>query len=109
MDSRSRSLLQSLLIGYLVLLIAAILTSNPLVSRAADLGFAVVSVVFGYIVYTTRASSDDERVVLATAAAFVLAGIAQLVGFVPGFTLVQVAATVLFLLGFVGYFYLRRR
>ncbi|WP_144901897.1 hypothetical protein [Halobellus captivus] len=109
MEYRSRTILQSILIGYLALLVASILTGNPIVARAADFGFAVLSGVFGYIVYTTRSTSDDERVVLITAAAFVLAGIAQLLGLLPGFGVAAVAATVLFVVGFIGYFYLRRR
>lgn len=108
MEFRSRSILQSILLGYLVLIVASILTGNPIVSRAADFGFAIVSGVFGYVIYTSRSAADDERVVLLTAGAFGLAAIAQLLGLLPGFGIVALAATAFFILGFVGYFYLRR-
>ncbi|WP_336021974.1 hypothetical protein [Halobellus salinisoli] len=108
MEFRSRSILQSVLIGYLVLLVASILTGNPIVSRAADFGFAIVSAVFGYVVYTSRSASDDERIVRLTAGAFVIAAVAQVLGLLPGFGTAALAATAFFLVGFVGYFYLRR-
>ena len=108
MDSRSRTLLRSVLIGYLALLAAAIVTGNPVVQTAADLGFAGVVGFFGYLVYRNRSPSDDERIVLGTAAAFVLAGVAQLLGLVPGLGAAAVVSTGLFVLGFLGYFLLRR-
>ena len=108
MDRRSRRILQSVLVGYLALLAASIITGNPVVQTAADLGFAAVVGFFGYVVYTNRSPSDDERIVIGTAAAFVLAGVAQLLALVPGLETVSVASTGLFVLGFLGYFLLRR-
>jgi len=108
MEFRSRSILQSILLGYLVLIVASIFTGNPIVSRAADFGFAIVSGLFGYVIYTTRSPSDDERVVLLTAGAFGVAAVAQLLGLLAGFGIAALAATAFFIVGFVGYFYLRR-
>jgi len=109
MELRSRTILQSVLIGYLVLLLASIATGHPVVETAADLGFAAVAGFFGYIVYANRSPSDDERVVYVTAAALVLAGLAQLLALVPGFGVAALASTAFFIIGFVGYFLLRWR
>ncbi|WP_049987637.1 hypothetical protein [Halobellus rufus] len=108
MEFRSRSLLQSVLLGYLVLLVLSILTGNPIVSRATDFGFAIVSALFGYVIYTSRSPGDDERVVRLTAGAFAIAAVAQVIGLLPGFGTAALAATAFFVVGFVGYFYLRR-
>ena len=109
MERRSRTILQSVLIGYLVLLLASLVVDNPVVTTAADLGFAVVAGYFGYVVYANRSPSDDERVVYVTAAALVLAGLAQLLALLPGFGIAALASTVFFVVGFVGYFLLRWR
>jgi hypothetical protein len=108
MDRRSRTILQSVLIGYLALLVASIITGNPIVRRATDLGFVAVTAFFGYVVYANRAPSDDQRLVAITAGTLVLAGVAQLVAFVPGLAAAELAATGLFVVGFVGYFLLQR-
>ncbi|QCC48338.1 hypothetical protein [Halobellus limi] len=109
MERRSRTILQSVLVGYLVLLLASIVTGDPVVTTAADLGFAAVAGYFGYTVYANRSPSEDERVVYVTAAALVLAGLAQLLALVPGFGAAALASTAFFVVGFVGYFYLRWR
>ena len=109
MERRSQTILQSVLIGYLVLLLASIVLENPVVSTAADLGFAVVAGFFGYTVYANRSPSEDERIVYVTAAALVLAGLAQLLALVPGFGVAALASTGFFVIGFVGYFLLRWR
>ncbi|MGQ4554779.1 hypothetical protein [Halobellus sp. GM3] len=108
MEPRSRTVLQSVLIGYLVLLVASILTENPLLTTAADLGFAAVAGYFGYAVYANRSPSDDARLVAVTAAALVLAGVTQLLALLPGLGVAELASTAFFVVGFVGYFLLRR-
>ena len=109
MDSRSQTILRSVLIGYIALIAASILIDNPVVATAADLGFAAVAGFFAYAIYTSASPSDDRRVVLAAVGALVGAAVAQVLALVPGFATFETVATVLFILGFLGYFVIRRR
>ena len=109
MDSRSRTILRSILIGYIALIAASILIDNPIFATAADLGFAAVAGFFAYTVYPGPPSSDARRLVLGAVGALVAAALAQVLALVPGFAGFGTAATVFFVLGFLGYFVLRRQ
>lgn len=109
MDSRSQTILRSILIGYIALIAASILIDNPVFDTAADLGFAAVAGFFAYAIYTGTSSSDDQRLVLGSAGALVAAAVAQVLALVPGFAGFGTAATVFFVLGFLGYFVIRRQ
>lgn len=108
MDSRSQTILRSVLIGYIALIAASLLIDNPIVATAADLGFAVVAGFFAYVVYTGTSPSDDRRVVLGSVAALVGAAVAQVIALFPGFANFETVSTVLFVVGFLGYFVIRR-
>jgi uncharacterized membrane protein YeaQ/YmgE (transglycosylase-associated protein family) len=108
MDSRSQTILRSALIGYIALIAASILIDNPVVATAADLGFAAVAGVFAYVIYMGSSPSDDRRVVLGSVGSLVGAAIAQVLALVPGFATFETVSTVLFVLGFIGYFVIRR-
>jgi len=108
MDSRSQTILRSVLIGYIALIAASILLDDPIVATAADLGFAVVAGFFAYTIYTNRSASDDRRVVLASVGALVAAAVTQILALFPGFAVFETVSTVLFVLGFLGYFVIRR-
>jgi uncharacterized membrane protein YeaQ/YmgE (transglycosylase-associated protein family) len=109
MDSRSQTILRSILIGYIALIAASILIDNPIFATAADLGFAAVAGFFAYTIYTGTSSSDDQRLVLGAVGALVAAALAQVLALVPGFAGFGTAATVFFVLGFLGYFAIRRQ
>jgi hypothetical protein len=106
-DTRQTAI-RALLVGYLALLVVAIFTGNPLANVAVNLGFAVVALYFGYTVYEDERRGVDPRVRLATAAAFVLAGLAQFVNVATRAPVADLASSALFVLGFVGYMVLRR-
>lgn len=108
MDSRSQTILRSVLIGYIALIAASILIDDPIVATAADLGFAVVAGFFAYVIYTGRSASDDRRVVLASVGALGAAAVTQVLALFPGFAVFEAVSTVLFILGFLGYFVIRR-
>ena len=108
MDSRSRTILRSILIGYIALIAASLLIDSPIVATAADLGFAAVAGFFAYAIYTGASPSDDRRVVLGSVAALVGSAVAQVIALFPGFANVETVSTVLFVVGFLGYFVIRR-
>jgi hypothetical protein len=108
MDSRSQTILRSILIGYIALIAASILIDNPIVATAADLGFAAVAGFFAYAIYTGTSPSDDRRVVLASVGALAAAAVAQVLALLPGFANFETVSTVLFVVGFLGYFVIRR-
>jgi uncharacterized membrane protein YeaQ/YmgE (transglycosylase-associated protein family) len=108
MDSRSQTILRSVLIGYIALIAASILLDNPVVTTAADLGFAAIAGVFAYVIYAGASPSDDRRVVLGAVGALVGAAITQVLALLPGFASFETVSTVLFILGFLGYFVIRR-
>jgi len=109
MDRRSRTILRSILIGYVALIAASILTDSPILATAADLGFAGVAGFFAYAVYANRSPSDDRRIVLGSVAALAAAAVAQVVALLPGLAAAETVSTALFVAGFLGYFLLRRR
>ena len=109
MDSRSRTILRSILVGYIALIAASILTDSALLATAADLGFAGVAGFFAYVVYTNRSPSDDRRIVLGSVAALAAAAVTQVLALLPGLAVAGTVSTVLFVAGFLGYFMLRRR
>jgi len=98
----------AVLIGYIALIAASLLIDNPVVATAADLGFAAVAAVFAYVVYTGTSPSDDRRVVLGSVGALVGAAIAQVLALFTSLAAFETASTVLFVLGFIGYFVIRR-
>lgn len=108
MDSRSQTILRSVLIGYIALIAASLLTDNPIVATAADLGFAAVAGFFAYAIYTGTSPSDDRRVAFGAVGALAAAAVAQVLALLPGLAVLETAATVLFVIGFLGYFALRR-
>ena len=108
MDSRSQSILRSVLIGYIALIAASLLVDSPILDTAADLGFAAVAGFFAYAIYTGSSASDDRRVVLGSTGALAGSAVAQVVALAPGAAAAETAATVLFVVGFLGYFVLRR-
>ncbi len=108
MDARSQTILRSVLIGYIALIAASILIDNPLVATAADLGFAAVSGFFAYAIYAGTSPSDDRRVVLGAVGALAAAAVAQVLTLLPGFAVFETVSTVLFVVGLLGYFVLRR-
>lgn len=108
MDSRSQSILRSVLVGYIALIAASFLFENPIVDTAADLGFAAVAGFFAYAIYAGTSPSDDRRVVLASVGALALAAVAQVLALLPGFATFATVSTVLFVLGVLGYFVIRR-
>jgi ABC-type Co2+ transport system permease subunit len=109
MDRRSRTILRSILIGYIALIAASILTDSPILATAADLGFAGVAGFFAYAVYANRSPSDDRRIVLGSVAALAAAAVTQVLALLPALAGVETASTILFVLGFLGYFVLRRQ
>ena len=109
MDRRSRTILRSILIGYIALIAASILTDSPILATAADLGFAGVAGFFAYVIYTNRSPSDDRRIVIGSVAALAAAAVAQVLALLPGFAAVETVSTILFVIGFLGYFVLRRQ
>ena len=108
MDRRSRTILRSVLIGYIALIAASILTDSPLLATATDLGFAGVAGFFAYAIYTNRSPSDDRRIVVGSVAALAAAAAAQVLALLPGLAAAETVSTVLFVAGFLGYFILRR-
>lgn len=109
MDGRSRTILRSVLVGYVALIAASILTDSALLSTAADLGFAVVAGFFAYVIYTDRSPSDDVRLVIGSAGALVGAAVTGVIAVVlPGLAAVDTASTILFVAGFFGYLLSRR-
>lgn len=106
-DTRQTAI-QAVLVGYLALLVVAIVTGNPLANVAVNLGFAVVALYFGYTVYEDQRPGVDSRVRLVTAGAFVLAGIAQFVAVATQAPEADIASSALFVLGFIGYIVIRR-
>lgn len=113
MADTGQTAIQVILVGYLALLVVAIVTGNPLANTAVDVGFAVVALYFGYTVYEDQRRGIDSRVRLATAGAFVVAGIAQFAAVAMEAAGMQaaganIAASAFFVLGFIGYFVLRR-
>jgi ABC-type Co2+ transport system permease subunit len=109
MDRRSRTILRSILIGYIALIAASILTDSPILATAADLGFAGVAGFFAYAIYTNRSSSDDRRIVVGSVAALAAAAVTQVLALLPGLAGAETVSTILFVVGFLGYFVLRRR
>ena len=108
MDSRSQSILRSVLIGYIALIAASILLDNPVFDTAADLGFAAVAGFFAYAIYTGTSAADDRRVVLGSVGVLAGAAVAQVLALLPGFAALETVSTVLFIVGFIGYFVIRR-
>jgi len=108
MDSRSQSILRSVLIGYIALIAASLLIDNPIVTTAADLGFAAVAGFFAYAIYAGASASDDRRVVLGSAGALAGAAVTQALALALGVVAFETVSTVLFVVGFLGYFVLRR-
>ncbi|MFC6826363.1 hypothetical protein [Halopelagius fulvigenes] len=111
-DTRQTAI-RAILVGYLALLVVAVVTGNPLANVAVDVGFGVVALYFGYTVYEERSRGTDPRVRLATAGAFVLAGLAQFVSVAMwaagmGSNAVETVASAFFVLGFIGYLVIRR-
>jgi ABC-type Co2+ transport system permease subunit len=109
MDRRSRTILRSILIGYIALIAASILTDSPILATAADLGFAGVAGFFAYAVYANCSPSDDRRIVLGSVVALAAAAVAQVLALLSGLAAVETASTILFVIGFLGYFVLRRQ
>jgi ABC-type Co2+ transport system permease subunit len=108
MDRRSRTILRSVLIGYVALIAASILLDNPVVTTAANLGFAAVAGFFAYLIYADRSPSDDQRLVVAATAALAGAAVTQVLALLSGFAVAETVSTVLFVVGFLGYFVLQR-
>ncbi|GGJ09360.1 hypothetical protein GCM10008995_18990 [Halobellus salinus] len=108
MDTRSQTVLRSVLIGYIALIAASLLIDSPIVATAADLGFAAVAGFFAYAIYAGASPSDDRRVVLGSVGALVGAAVAQVIALFPGFASFEAVSTVLFVGGFLGYFVIRR-
>ncbi|RDI71198.1 hypothetical protein [Halopelagius longus] len=106
-DTRQTAI-RAILVGYLALLIVAIVTGNPLANVAVNVGFGVVALYFGYTVYEEQSRGIDPRVRLATAGAFVLAGLAQFVAVATRAPEADIASSALFVLGFIGYLVIQR-
>ncbi|SFR38032.1 hypothetical protein [Halogeometricum limi] len=99
---------QVLLAGFLVLVVASILTGNAAIDTLVEVGFGFVALYFGYTTYANPRYPDGTAKT-ATTAAFVLAGLGQFVVVVTGLTVVDLVTTVLFVGGFVGYVLLNRQ
>lgn len=108
MDSRSQTILRSVLIGYIALIAASLLIDDPIVATAADLGFAAVAGFFAYTIYAGLSPSDDRRIALGAVGALVASAVAQVLALLPELAVLETVATVLFVIGFLGYFALRR-
>jgi hypothetical protein len=108
MDLSRQNALRAALVAYLLLIVVAVTTQNPLVETLVDVGFGFAALYFGYLVYGLRGAGVDPRVRAATAGAFVLSGLTQFVVVVIENSVLDLVSSALFVVGFVGYFVLRR-
>jgi hypothetical protein len=108
MSSSEQRIGQVVLGLFLVLILASLLFDNALVDLLVEIGFALVAFYFGYTTYMDG-SYPEGPTKTGTAAAFVLAGIAQLGFLVTNLTAVNLVGTVCFVGGFIGYVLLNRR
>lgn len=108
MSSSEHRLGQGLLVAFLVLILASFLIDDPVVGLVVEIGFGVVALYFGYVTYANDRYPDGP-IKTGTAAAFALAGVAQLLFLVTDLVAVNLAGTVLFVGAFIGYVVLNRR
>jgi hypothetical protein len=105
-SDQQQNLLRAFLIGYVLLVVASIVTSNPLVSLVVDIVFSVAIVVVGYLVLTT---SGGETLGVTTGVAFIGAGVAQAIDIVIGSQTAATTSNLLLLAGLGLYLYERVR
>ncbi|WP_416838966.1 hypothetical protein [Haloferax sp. DFSO52] len=106
MDIDTKMLTQAGLIGYLVLVVAAIATGNPTLQFAADVAFGIVAILLGVV--TLQVPVDSQLKYIA-GGGFLLAGIAQFAELVTGLQSIAFASTLFLLAGLLGYLALRRQ
>ncbi|KAB1189139.1 MULTISPECIES: hypothetical protein [Haloferax] len=106
MDIDTKMLTQAGLIGYLVLVVAAIATGNPALQFAADAAFGVVAILLGVVTLQVPFNGQLKYV---AGGGFLLAGIAQFVELATGLQSVALASTLFLLAGLLGYLALRRQ
>lgn len=105
-SDRQQTLLRGFLVGYVVLVLAAIATGNPLISLVVDVVFSAAITVVGFLVL---ANSNGETLGVTTGVAFVGSGVAQAVALVTGLTLAATTSNILLLAGLGLYLYARTR
>jgi hypothetical protein len=93
-------------VGYLLLVVYAATTGNPLAALAADVLFAVAAVVIGATLIQRR---RDETPALAAGAAFILAGLAEAVSLALGLPAAGAVSGFLVLVGVAMYIVSQRR
>ncbi|KAB1192173.1 hypothetical protein GJR96_01425 [Haloferax sp. MBLA0076] len=106
MDIDTRVLTQAGLIGYLVLVVASLLTGNPTLQFAADAAFGIVAVLLGIVTLQIPVSGQLKYI---AGGGFLLAGIAQFVELATGLQSIALASTLFLLAGLLGYLALRRQ
>lgn len=105
-SDQQQNLLRAFLIGYVLLVVASIVTGNPLVSLVVDIVFSVAIVVVGFLVLT---NSDGQTLGVTTGVAFIGAGVAQAVDLVIGSQTASTTSNLLLLAGLGLYLYGRVR
>ncbi|KAB1196996.1 MULTISPECIES: hypothetical protein [Haloferax] len=106
MDIDTRTLTQAGLIGYLVLVVAAIATGDPTLRLLSDAAFGVVAILLGVV---TLQVPVDSQLKYVAGGGFLLAGLAQFAELVTGLQSIAFASTLFLLAGLLGYLALRRQ
>jgi hypothetical protein len=106
MDIDTKVLTQAGLIGYLVLVVASILTGDPTLRLLSDVAFGIVAILLGVV--TLQVPVEGQLKYIA-GGGFLLAGIAQFAELVTGLQSIAFASTLFLLAGLLGYLALRRQ
>ena len=99
-------LMQAFLVGYVVLVLASIATSDPFITLLVDIVFSVAIVVVGGLIL---ASSDGQTLGVTTGVAFIGSGVAQAIELVTGSSVASTTSTLLLIAGVLLYLYARTR